>query len=144
MDNPMRYQSDGQWLPAAEIVRLLATPRVVPNPTPQPTVPRLPRENDLTQAIGLISDASMAKIVATPIFEGFIAAVKGGDRDATLRLIVAGKKSGTITQAEHDALMGLFAGTEPDPAWPATIAIPPPVEVVSEADVIAALAEIGG
>lgn len=140
--NPLAYKFAGAWLPVPEIAQRLCRPRVIDNPEPQPTIPRVPKESDLTTAIGIISDASMTKIVATPIFEGFIAAVKGGDRDSTLRLIVAGKKSGTITQAEHDALLALFAVDEPDPAWQATITLPPAVVRVNTKDIDAAIKEI--
>ena len=110
--------------PRAEIAALLCEEPQIPNPTPQGQVIRtIP----LDAALAAMSDASLTKLINTPLMSDFIDACKGGDMASAKRLMTLGVRTGQIQPAEAQALAALD-GMIPDPNWPATVAGPSRLE----------------
>ena len=112
---------------------------MVPNPTPQPTVPTPFLARD---CMSLLSSASVADILGIPSFDSSIRPllniINKSQEDISNLNDWAGAlfKGGKLTQTEYDALaapapgttagaqVGLFNRTGPDPDWPATLPRP--------------------
>ena len=104
--------------PLAEIAALLCEEPQIPNPTPRG---QIVRAIPLDAALAAMSDASLTKLINTPLMSDFIDACKTGDMASAKRLITLGVRTGQIQPSEAAALAALD-GLVPDPAWPATVA----------------------
>lgn len=106
---------------AQAIFEATTAPTAVSNPVA--VAPQIPKAFGPTDVLGLVSPASLAKIkteVTMPLSD-LNRSIMAQDRPTIGSAAQLYLAFGDITQAEHDAILGVLTATVPDPSWTPTV-----------------------
>lgn len=96
---------------------LNATP-IVDNPARRGQVPR---PFAVSEVMALLDPATIGGFKVVAYLPAVVAALSSNDRPAITLWAFQLQCAGLLTQEQHDAILGLIARTDDDPAWPAQV-----------------------
>ena len=108
----------GGWDTSVPDIVAAANTPTVPNPAPQPTVPKPFYVTDLVAHLDAETLASLRTLPSLPRVLDDINSNNRAGCNLWLNLLLA---STDITQQQHDALAAVINATYPDPSWPSQV-----------------------
>lgn len=104
---------DGWQKSDADIAAALNAPTIV-NTTPRSATKK---PYTLITIMGAMADASVGRLIMSPIMVELIDAMRDRDGGAVDDCIEAMQRGGIVTAEERAAIDAIVSATEPDPAW---------------------------
>ena len=119
--------ASGNYRSPQEIARLLTQRTLIPNPEPQPQVPK---PIDVNTLMGLVSPATIAAADYSAL-RAIEEAADAGDRSRLMRQFQVWRAKGWLSDpAEVSAIQAELTATIPDPNWQPQVSKASPIERV--------------